>query len=150
IVGLPYYSDSWPEVVHIGACQIIPVATYEIRGTADGVYFSAPLEVGTILRPGVWYYGDTVGVGTGALPPAPGFTEPNGIIGVNDITAYLLTAQGDSSPSAHTTWVDLHGLGDGAPPNYLLNVSDLQRILIGHEGQRYGDAADQLDPADCP
>ncbi|UCE61734.1 MAG: exo-alpha-sialidase, partial [Phycisphaerales bacterium] len=44
IVGLPYYSDSWPEVVHIGACQIIPVATYEIRGTADGVYFSAPLE----------------------------------------------------------------------------------------------------------
>ncbi|UCE62052.1 MAG: hypothetical protein JSU63_10090, partial [Phycisphaerales bacterium] len=56
--------------------------------------------------------------------PAPfGFSVPNGIVNVNDVQAYLLTAQGDPAPGTHPTWVDLHGLGVGAPPNYILNVS---------------------------
>ncbi|UCE58963.1 MAG: S8 family serine peptidase [Phycisphaerales bacterium] len=139
----------WP-TVHIADCQIVPVATYDLRLTKDGTVLSEPLPVGTILKAAPWHYGDTVGVGTGDLPPLPGFTPPNQIVNVNDVTAYLLTAKGDSTPSVHPTWVDVHGLGDGAPPNYLLNVSDLQRILFGLEGQRYSDAADQLDPGDCP
>ncbi|UCE60897.1 MAG: matrixin family metalloprotease [Phycisphaerales bacterium] len=150
VVSSPYYSDAWPEVVHIGDCEIVPVATYLIRATADEVAFSDPLQIGTIPRPGVWYYGDTVGVGTGALPPTMGFTAPNQIVNVTDVSAYLLTAEGDATPSVHKTWVDLHGLGDGAPPNYVLNVSDLQRILFGLEGEQYSDSPDQLDPADCP
>ncbi|UCE60461.1 MAG: hypothetical protein JSU63_01680 [Phycisphaerales bacterium] len=141
----------WPEpILHVGGCAIVPVASYDLRATTNGVLFSDPFTVGTILKPQDRHYGDTVGVGTGDLPPLPGFTPPNGIVNVNDVTAYLLTAKGDSTPSAHTTWVDLHGLGDGAPPNYILNVSDLQRILLGLEGQAYTDAPDQLDPADCP
>ncbi|UCE61172.1 MAG: M28 family peptidase [Phycisphaerales bacterium] len=150
IVSDPYISDAWPALVHVGDCRIVPVATYVLRSTPDGVTFVRSLDLGTILRPDPWFYGDTAGVGTGDLPPLPGFTPPNQIVNVNDVTAYLLTAKGDTTPSAHTTWVDLHGLGDGAPPNYLLNVSDLQRILFGLEGQLYGDASDQLDPADCP
>ncbi|UCE58964.1 MAG: S8 family serine peptidase [Phycisphaerales bacterium] len=138
------------DVVHISDCEIVPVATYDLRLTKNEIIFSDPLPVGTILKAAPWHYGDTVGVGTGDLPPLLGFTPPNQIVNVNDVTAYLLTAKGDTTPSAHTTWVDLHGLGDGAPPNYILNVSDLQRILFGLEGKRYSDSADQLDPAGCP
>ncbi len=64
--------------------------------------------------------------------------------------AAFLTVQGPTSPSAHTTSVDLHGLAEGIPPDCILNVSDLQRILFGSEGQRYTDVPDHLNPADCP
>ncbi|UCE59813.1 MAG: agmatine deiminase family protein, partial [Phycisphaerales bacterium] len=136
VVSTPVYR-AWPEeYVHISACQIIPVATYEIRATPDTVVYSDSLLIGTITKPGPHHFGDTAGVGTGDLPPLPGFTPPNGIANVNDITAYLLTAYGPSTPSADRTWVDLHGLGDGCPPNYILNVSDLQRIQFGIKGLR--------------
>jgi hypothetical protein len=141
----------WSEdLVHVGDCEIAPVATYEIRATADAVVYSNPLEVGTILEPGTWHYADVVGVGTGDYPPLPGFTPPNGAVNVADVQAFLLTMQGLSSPSAHTTWVDLHGLGVGVPPNFMLNVADLQRILWGIDRQEYLDSPEHLNPADCP
>jgi hypothetical protein len=40
--------------------------------------------------------------------------------------------------------------GAGRPPNFILNVSDLQRILWGIDAQQYLDAPEHLDPADCP
>jgi hypothetical protein len=150
VVSDAYFTSFWPAVLHVADCEIVPVATYAIRATTDGVEFSEPLEIGTIHKPGEKYYGDTVGMGTGALPPSPGFTPPNGVVNVTDVQAFVLTMQGVSSPSAHITWVDLHGLGDGVPPNYMLNVSDLQRILFGMDGQQYTDAPDQLNPSDCP
>ena len=51
---------------------------------------------------------------------------------------------------ADRTWVDLHGLGDGVPPNFLLNVADLQRVLWGIGGQQYLDSPEHLSPFDCP
>ncbi|UCE60085.1 MAG: hypothetical protein JSU63_21905, partial [Phycisphaerales bacterium] len=193
--GVAHLSDTpvyryWTEpVVHIGDCPIIPVATYAVRATRDGVLFSDPLEIGTILKPGVWHYGDVAGDGTGELPPAIGFTPPNQIVNVNDVTAYLLTAKGDQTPSAPLTWVDLHGMSaqvcsvdttrlccgvlgvggcddpedccpvgqtcdyvpspTGFIPNQILNVSDLQRILFGLEGQTYTFADGQVTPASC-
>ncbi|MFQ5591743.1 MAG: M6 family metalloprotease domain-containing protein [Phycisphaerae bacterium] len=142
---------AWPEdTVHIGDCEVVPAATYHIAASADTVTFGSPLVVATIRRPGARFYGDTVGQGTGDLPPLPGFTAPNGVVNVTDVQAYILTAQGSSSPSAHTTWVDLHGLGDGTPPNFILNVSDLQRIKFGFEGREYVATPGQLNPADCP
>jgi hypothetical protein len=89
------------------------VATYEIRATVDGIVFTDPLEVATIHKPGNGWYRDVVGIGTGHLPPEPGFTGPNGAVNVTDVQAFLLTVQGPTSPSVHTTWVDLHGLGVG-------------------------------------
>ncbi|MHC4695304.1 MAG: S8 family serine peptidase [Planctomycetota bacterium] len=150
IIADPLFRVWHEPTVHIGDCEIVPVVTYEIRASVDGIVLTEPLEIGTIRKPGTRHYGDTVGTGTGDLPPLPGFTPPNGATNVSDIQAYLLTVQGVLTPSVHTTWVDLHGLGDGTPPNFILNVSDLQRILFGVEGQRYTDAPDQLDPADCP
>ncbi|UCE62004.1 MAG: hypothetical protein JSU63_09815, partial [Phycisphaerales bacterium] len=76
----------WPEVVHIGDCEIIPAATYAIRSSMDGLILGEPLVLGTIERPDPWYYGDTVGIGLGQ--PAPfGFSVPNGIVNVNDVQA---------------------------------------------------------------
>ncbi|UCE62103.1 MAG: hypothetical protein JSU63_10410 [Phycisphaerales bacterium] len=146
----PYYAADWPSVVHLGDCEVIPLATYRVSATTDAVVFSEPLDVSTIHRPGVWFYGDVVGDSTGDLPPLQGFTGPNGVVNVTDVQAYQLTAQGPMSPSAETTWIDLHGLGDGSPPNFMLNISDLQQILLGLEGAEYGNGAEHPDPADCP
>jgi len=150
VVEEPFFGTAWPDVVFLGDCEIVPVATYAIRGTVEGVQFSDPLTVATIHKPIGRYYGDVVGTGTGDMPPLPGFTPPNGNVNVSDVQAYILTAQGDSSPSVHPTWVDLHGEGEGSPPNFILNVSDLQRILFGFEGREYTDTPQQIDPADCP
>ncbi|UCE62306.1 MAG: hypothetical protein JSU63_11445 [Phycisphaerales bacterium] len=150
IVSTPVFRV-WPEdFIHVGDCAVIPVARYEFRSTLDGVIFTLPLEVGTIAKPQDKHYGDTVGVGTGLLWPELGFTPPNGIVNINDVQAYALTAAGEESPSADITWVDLHGLGDGRPPNFVLNVSDLQSILFGNEGQTFTQNPDHKDPADCP
>ncbi|UCE61193.1 MAG: hypothetical protein JSU63_05475, partial [Phycisphaerales bacterium] len=149
LVNTPVYRRWSEEVVHIGDCGIVPVATYEARTTLDGIIFSNPLVIPTIIKPGVWHYGDAVGVGTGDLPPLPGFTPPNQIVNVNDVTAYLLTAQGYGSANAPVTWVDLHGLEYGAAPNFIVNISDLQRILFGNEGKTFTGTPDQKDPCDC-
>jgi hypothetical protein len=152
LVDSPVFRD-WsgdPTLIYVGDCEIVPVATYEIWATMDGIVFTDPMEVATIHKPGTRYYGDVVGMGTGELPPLPGFTPPNGAVNVTDVQAFILTVQGTSSPSVHTTWVDLHGLGLGSPPNFILNVSDLQRILFGIEGVPYADTPGQLDPEDCP
>jgi hypothetical protein len=142
---------AWPEtVLHIGDCEIIPVATYEIRAMTDEQVFSDPLVIGTIEKPFEEQYGDVVGVLTGDLPPAPGWEPPDGFVNENDIQGYVLSYQGPSSPSTHPTWVDLYGRGAGSPPNYILNVSDLQRILFGYDGETWTYNAEHMTPADCP
>ncbi|MHC4698111.1 MAG: DUF7948 domain-containing protein [Planctomycetota bacterium] len=150
VVVDPYFTDGWPEVVHVGDCEIVPVATYSVRATPDAIVFSVSLEISTILKPINWHYGDVVGMGTGDLPPLLGFTSPNGVVNVSDVQAFLLTMQGPLTPCVPTTWVDLHGLGVGIPPNFILNVSDLQRILWGIAGQQYLDAPEHVSPGDCP
>ena len=45
-----------------------------------------------------------------------------------DVLDYFLTkwnSAASNKPQTHPTWVDLHGLGDGNPPQYILNVSDM-------------------------
>ena len=139
-----------PALINVGDCEIVPVATYEIWATMGGIVFTDPLELATVHKPGDRWYGDVVGIGTGALPPGPGFTAPNGAANVTEVQAFLLTAKGPTYPRMPTTWVDLHGLGAGSPPNFILNVSDLQRILWGIDGQHYVDSPEHLDATDCP
>ena len=150
VVAAPVYREWTERTVHVGDCEIVPVATYGFRATPDEVLYSDPWEAGTIAKPGGLHYGDTVGMGTGDLPPLEGFTPPNRVVNVTDVQAFILTNQGASTPSAHYTWVDLHGTDDGSPPDQVLNVSDLQRILFGFAGQPYTQTPEQLDPADCP
>ncbi len=136
----------WPEqLIYVGDCEIVPVATFELRATDDAVIFSDPLVVGTIRRPGPRYHGDVVGVSTG-----DGFTPPQGVVNIVDIQAQKFTVVG--MPGApHLTWTDVHGIGVGSPPNFIANVSDLQQLLIAFMGKTYLESnPDHRNPADCP
>ncbi|MHC4695575.1 MAG: hypothetical protein ACYTFA_02405 [Planctomycetota bacterium] len=145
VVSDPVYRV-WPEsVVHLGDCQVVPVASYRIRATLEGVTFSDPLEIGTIHQPRPRFHADIVGDATGT-----DFTEPQGIVNVTDIQSFLFCAKGrDIAP--HMTSCDVTGLGAGTPPNFLPNVADLQVLLKGIKGLTYLEShSDNLNPADCP
>jgi len=148
----------WAEnPIHVADCEIVPVATYQIRATTDEVIFSEPLVIGTVPQPLVagYYYADVVGP---VDPITLEYTPPDGYVNVTDISGYLFANQ--ARPKApHTTWVDLHGVADyqcGDPPTgcivpqQILNVSDLQTIIFGYQGQTYDQTPGQVAPGDCP
>ncbi len=145
----PVYRRWTQETLHIGDCEVVPVATYEVRATADGVVFSDPLAIGTISKPNARHYGDVAG---GVDGQTGEYTSADGFVNVVDVQAYLHTVQNypNGSPFVHHTWVDTHGLDPGTAPNYIVNVTDLQRIKFGFEGRPYTQTPEQLDPADCP
>ncbi len=152
------YFDVWNlSTLHIGDCEMIPVATYEIRACLppDGAVCSDPLTVGTIAPPLLFpalraNYGDVAGP-VGYITEA--FAAPDGIVNVVDISAYLLTHQNygtANKPQTHPTWVDLHGLGDGSPPQYILGVSDLGQILKAIAMDAWTEDPGNLNPGQCP
>jgi len=80
-------------------------------------------------------------------------SPPDGFMGIIDFQTYILTKQNwgtPNQPQAHPTWVDLHGLGTGNPPNYHLNVSDLAQIMFAHLGLPWVSGSGNLDPGQCP
>ena len=81
------------------------------------------------------------------------FAPPDAFTNVVDVSAYILTKQNygtANKPQTHPTWVDLHGLGDGNPPQYILNVSDLGQILKAFAGGAWTDDPGNLNPGQCP
>jgi len=153
LADTPVYRVWTENKLHITACEIVPVAKYEIRATTDGMSFSESRRFGTIIKPNV-QYGDVVGPVSGD-PPA--FTPPDGFTNVTDVQAYLIAVQG--GPTAPpTTWVDLHGTAplpscSDAPcvvPQQILGVADLQWIKFGFLGRTYVETPGQENPGDCP
>ncbi len=155
--SVPHFEAWRLGTLHIGDCEMIPVATYEIRACTppDGLFCSDPLTIGTIEQPFVspgfrGNYGDAVGP-VDAITEQ--FTPPDGFTNVVDVSAYILTKQNygtANTPQTHPTWVDLHGLGDGNPPQYILNVSDLGQILKAFAGDAWIDDPGNMDPGQCP
>jgi len=153
----PYVSTWTEEVLHIGDCEIIPAATYEVRAcdAFDIDVCSAPLAIGTIRAPFIapgfrGNYGDVAGP---VDPTTLEFSPPDGFDNVIDVQAYLQTVQNcgtSTKPTCHLTWVDLQGGGYGNPPNYILNVSDLQYIKFGLQGKKWTDTPGNLNPGSCP
>ncbi len=152
----PYF-DVWTlSTLHIGDCEIIPVATYEVWACLppDGTICTGPLTIGTIEQPFVspgfrGNYGDAVGP-VDAITEQ--FTPPDGFTNVIDVSGYILTQQNygtPNKPQTHPTWVDLHGLGDGNPPQYILNVSDMGQILKAFAGDAWTDDPGNMDPGQC-
>ena len=141
----PVFRTWTDDVIHITGCEIVPVATYELRSTVDGFVFTYPLRIGTIRKPNV-DYGDSVG------PPDWGervFAEPDGHTNIIDISAYLLAKQ-DHPSAPHTTWVDMHASTNPVVPQQIINVGDLSTIKFGFMGQLYVQTPGQLAPGDCP
>jgi hypothetical protein len=153
----PLFTEWTQPWLHIGDCEIIPPATYEIRRCLppDGIVCYEPLTIGTVaqsfLSPGFrGNFGDIA-----SAPPSAGepFGPPDGYANVTDYMAVMFTMQKlgtDNQPQAHPTWVDLAGYHDGRPPDYFINVTDLQVImwaLWGHEWTQLGGV---FNPGDCP
>jgi len=157
--GAPH-SQVWTlSTLHIGDCEIVPAATYNVY-TCDPVvmdFCSEPLLVATQSLPFVapsarGGYGDVVGPVEG-IPPDLAFTAPDGFVNTVDVLGYLLTKQNygtPNNPQAHPTWIDLNGIGSGNPPNYILNISDLTQILFGLLGHPWTRDPGNMDPGECP
>ncbi len=151
----PYF-DLWTlGTLHIGDCEIIPVASYEIRACLppDGTVCTDPLTIGTIAQPFVspGFRGNFGDVAGGVVGTA--FTPPDGFTNVVDVSAYTLTKQNYgtiNTPQTHPTWVDLHGPGDGNPPQYIVNVSDVGQILKAFAGDAWTDDPGNMNPGECP
>ena len=145
VVADPVFRVWAEDLVHVGDCEIVPLAMYRVRATADSVAFSDPLEIGTIHKPGPRFHGDIVGESTGTC-----FTPPQGVVNITDIQAFLFCQQ-DRDGAPHLTWCDVIGMGVGSPPNFFPNVSDLQMLLKGVKGLTYLEShTDNRNPADCP
>ncbi|MBI4719315.1 MAG: hypothetical protein HY763_16080 [Planctomycetes bacterium] len=139
----------WPEtVIHVGDCEIVPVATYTIAATADGVTFSAPLTVGTIPLPAPKFWGDTVGQ-FGVQNPGM-WDPPNGVVNVNDFVAAMEKFQNPGTNRVHMTVVDVVGAGlpgQEACLNETGNIADVFNIIKAFQGNAYPFTT---DPGACP
>ncbi len=140
VVASPTFRE-WPDVlVNVGDCEIVPVATYEIRGAVDDGFphetCTDALELHTIEHPFPKYWCDVVGDFVEGA-----WTGPNGVGNMGDIMAML---QGFSSaPGAPpVTWLDL----EPEVPNAIVNMTDVQRCVDAFKGGEYPFP----DPADCP
>jgi hypothetical protein len=96
-------------------------------------------------------YGDVAGPTTIGLS----ITRPDGNVNVTDVFAWVLTKQNYGTaalPQAHPARMDLHGLGDGIPPDYFLTVSDLSAIYIFgfQRGLPWENTQGGLEPQNCP
>ena len=127
LTGTGFYSDSWPASVHVGDVGILPVATYEVEATVDGVHFSPPLELATIAQPAPKYWGDVVGMLEG-----DGWTGPNGVVNMDDVVGAVQKFK-KLETAPHLTWVDV----DAEEPNAVLNMTDIFRIVQGFKGEPY-------------
>jgi hypothetical protein len=156
------YSADWvtQTVLHIGDCPTVPCVTYHVYACdpMDIDICSEPLEIATqrfpvLARPIAYpLYGDVTG---GMVQPGPEVLPPDGYVNVSDLQVTVLTIinyGGPNKPQAHPTWVDLHGLGTGIPPNYILNVADLQAVYVYALTKTlpWVNTQEGLDPQDCP
>ncbi len=139
LVCMPVFREWDEEYVHVGDPGIAPATVYGIRASDEAGSLSAVFAVPTPPQPLPRYWGDVVGDKDGDPPEWSG---PNGHVNVNDILAWVQFMV-DPLDSAPLTWIDLHGLGEGNPPNYIINVSDLHQIKLGFWGLEYP----FLDPA---
>jgi hypothetical protein len=142
-VWLAYVQDTmhiqdWSpySLIHVGDCEVVPAAIYEIRSTPDGVTFGDPLMVGTTPEPAPKKWADCVGQLEGEE-----WSGPNGVVNMDDVMAAVQKFKKlDTAPPL--PWVDV----DGEVPNAILNMADVFQIVQGFKGEAYPFS----DPALCP
>ncbi|MCH7994726.1 MAG: right-handed parallel beta-helix repeat-containing protein, partial [Planctomycetes bacterium] len=129
----PVYRDDWPSVVHLGDCAIVPVATYAVSATTNGVHFSDSLTIETVGQPGGGnFWADTVGFFDGTQ-----WTPPQGVTNIDDAVAAIRSFQAaDGAPHVSVTDVEPQHL------NRVVNIADVLQIVRAFQGNRY--------PFGCP
>ncbi len=133
--------DGAPLLIHVSQCGVSPAGQYVVQATHCGCAgaegnFSPAVTIPTIPKPGPKFWGDSVGVISGAT-----WTPPNGFVNVQDVTAAIKFLQGDPV-APHRSWVDLHP----EATNALVNVADVQQFVLAIQGAAYPYAL----PSACP
>lgn len=136
VVDTAYFSASWPELLHLGDCPIVPAATYALRATPDGINFEDPHAIETILEPAPKKWGDVVGEYSEGE-----WTPPNGVVNMDDVMAAVQKFLDDPN-APHLTWIDV----EGEEPNAIVNMTDILQIVRGFKGEPYPFS----DPVLCP
>lgn len=143
-VSSPIFRNWTESVVHVGDCEIVPVANYEIRATTDGTAFSGPLGVSTIPLPALngKAWGDVAGVNSGSQ-----WTPPNQLTNVNDILAVLaFITNAATKPSFQQA--NLQAISSTDPClNAFVNTADVLILVKAVAGDAYPFTA---NPAACP
>lgn len=140
----------WNEpVVHVGDCEIIPVADYDITTTADGSVFSPSLAIGTIPVPSLnaKLWGDLVGGNNGVE-----WTPPNQFTNVQDVLA-ILAFIGAAPIQPQFTAANLQAISSvDSCLNAFINTSDVLIAVRAVAGDSYGPPTTSklLDPTLCP
>ena len=136
MVDEAYFSTTWPARVHLGACEIVPAATYRVSATPDGVSFNDPLLISTVAEPVPKKWGDCVGQFRGVT-----WSPADGVANMDDIMAAVHCFQ-QTAGAPPLIWIDV----DGAEPNKVVNFTDIMRIVQGFQGEDYPFP----EPLDCP
>lgn len=135
------HPDEEQNCVHIGDCEIIPMATYAVRVTTDPLApdpeFSEDLIIGTIKKPGSFCWADCVGIWNGNE-----WTPPNEMTGFDDIMAAVFFFKTHPN-KPNRTWVEVND----ASPDMVVGFGDIQMIINGFKGWPYPSFP---APADCP
>ena len=133
------FQGPWPLIVHVGDCEIFPVAHYLITPTTDPT--SRPVQAGhpfaTTLQPQGKFWGDVVGI-VDAMTGA--YTPPNGIVNVTDVQAikFRIEIQFTNTPKPSFPAASLLGAGAGDKClNSQVNVADLQIVVLAAQGMPY-------------
>ncbi len=160
----PYFSD-WTDprfpltTLHIGDCEVVPVATYEIRACAlatGAVCGLVPLVIGTVRQSRLGKtqanFGDIVAAPAVAGDP---YGPPDGWTTVSDMQALnwsLRFWRGTDPLQLHVTWADLDGSGAGNAPEYVLQIGDMQLFKQAFQMNTTWRAAnsDNHNPNNCP
>jgi len=121
----------------------MPVTTYEIRGTTDGVAMTPPLTVQTIDLPGASkFWGDVAGINTGTF-----WTPPNLFTNVQDVFALLSYISGAAStPTFEAVNIAAISSADSCL-NPFVNTADVLMIVRAAAGDVYPFLT---TPATCP
>ncbi len=135
----------WNEsMVHVGDCEIMPVAQYEVRATVDAAVFSLPLAVSTIAEPtmNLKKWGDVVGVNSGTE-----WTPPNLFTNVNDVLAVLaFITNATIKPTFQQA--NLEAISSTDPClNAFVNTADVLILVKAVAGDAY---PFMTSPASCP
>ena len=140
----------WTEpAVHVGDCEIIPVASYEIRASRDAIAFTNPHPVNTIALPSAnnKLWGDVCGINNGTE-----WSPPNQFTNVNDVLALLAFISGAAIRPQFTV-ANLQAISSAdSCLNAFVNTADVQVSVRAIAGDSYGPPATGkiINPALCP
>lgn len=142
---------TWTEpVVHVGDCEIVPVATYRIHANGIGpIENPTPLAVQTSPLPALngKLWGDAVGSNNGIE-----WTPPNQFTNVQDVLAILAYIT-NAAVKPHFTVANLQAIS--APDsclNTFVNTADVLISVAAIAGSSYGPPSTGkiVDPTLCP